>query len=285
MGVIWAEQCSNQSCKLPYYSTENSQIRFVGQARSHETIWKQETPEGCSPQKGGDGLSGSWKNSEEGGTLVGEVERATIQGRPDIWDSFRSSWVADQLIHREQFIINHWSTTLMTPDSKFKFCSTWSSMFLLPFELFVGGEDPDQGPNLCLNISALAESSQNASYMPSILAHMNFLRSLYYALSISMTVNLSYIYLHKDSLHFSVKCGPFLLENIPEMPSWPSLLWEHEALCFTDVQRQPKHCTHTWLYLTHLSLAISPCNLQTSLAILKCSPWNIEICKPDLHSI
>lgn len=107
MRVIWAGQCSNQSCQLSCYSAENSQIRLVGQARSHETIRKQETPEGCSPQKGGDGLSGSWKNSEKGGTLGGEVERATIWGRPDVGDSFRSSWEADQLILMEQLMSNH----------------------------------------------------------------------------------------------------------------------------------------------------------------------------------
>lgn len=107
MWVIWAEQCSNQSCKLSHYSAGNSQIRFVGQARSHETIRKQETPEGCSPQRRGDGLSGSWKNSEKGGTLGGEVERATIWGRWDVGDSFRSSWAADWVILREQLMSNY----------------------------------------------------------------------------------------------------------------------------------------------------------------------------------
>lgn len=111
---MWAEQYINQSYKFSYYFTDSSQIRgFAGWERSHEIIRKQETPEGCSPQKWGYDLIGSRRNSEGSGTLVGEVKRTGRRGEVHSVGNtrtrglFQKQLVSDQLINIKELMNGH----------------------------------------------------------------------------------------------------------------------------------------------------------------------------------
>lgn len=117
------------------------------------------------------------------------ISKESKEGRYTV-SFFRNCWVIWSTSSYGRANKWPWITTLLIPDSIFKFCSTWSSVSGLPFEPFVGGDDPAHGPCLCWNMSTLFEISQNVSWMLSILAYLHLLISLHYALVISMIINL-----------------------------------------------------------------------------------------------